>query len=224
MQNRLKIQLKLMDVAAGAALLRQQFAMQPQPSGGLALGSLQLELVAVVEPPSHGQLDHLALRVPDLPACLAQVEAAGGRIDRAVTDGLQEIPEFWDSGFSYVFVKGPEGARFELCTPKGATAPWGFDHLGIPCADLSAMRAFFIAQGFEPVSDVQLQRDSGPIDVSFLRFGADMVELYSAPEHRINAQPFVENGFFGLVMQGNFAAAEIQGPEGLRVMRAPLGG
>lgn len=218
-QQRLRVQLRLVDIAAGAALVQREFGLQPLPQGGYGIGSLRLDLLQVPQAPRHGAMDHLALRVPDVARALQSVERQGGAMDRSVTDGLQNIAEFWDHGFDYVFVKGPEGARFELCSPTGQSAPWGFDHLGMACADLPVMRAFFLAQGFEPVQDVTLLRANGQTDVSFLRFGADMVELYSAPEHRAVAQN--PDGYFGLVLQGDFSAATLRGPEGITLLRQP---
>ncbi len=219
-QQRLRVQLRLVDIAAGAALVQRLFGLQALPEGGYGIGSLRLDLVQGTQAPRHGAMDHLALRVPDVALALHQVEGRGGAMDRAVTDGLQNIAEFWDHGFDYVFVKGPEGARFELCTPTGQSAPWGFDHLGIACANLPVMRAFFLTQGFETVQDVLLTRANGETYVSFLRFGADMVELYSAPEHR--ARPQNPDGYFGLVLEGDFAAGEVQGPEGITLIRQTL--
>ncbi len=221
--GRIVPQLLLADVAAGAQVLASVFGFAPMVGGvgqRMALGDQLLDLVPG-QAAGHGVIDHLALSVADVDAALAQAQAHGAVIADVTPGGPLEIPEFWAHGMRYVFLNGPEGARIELCAQLGVAHGdgWGHDHIGIPCHDLAAMRAFWLELGATEVSAVTLDRPDGAVFVSFLRVGTSMLELYSLPEHRAKATPApVPGRFAALRLEATgLPTTRITAPEGLVV-------
>jgi catechol 2,3-dioxygenase-like lactoylglutathione lyase family enzyme len=184
--------------------------------GGLMrLGTQAVRLVGG-QPQGHGRVDHIALTVPDMDAALAGLAAKGITLDKAITpNGAELIPEFWGDGLRFVYLSGPESARIELCQRiTGAPAETGHDHIGIPCADLAAMQAFFFAHGATLTAAVDLARPEGTIPVRFLSFHGGMIELFQ-PKTAIRAA----HGLWSrLLVQG--LPGPLTGPEGLTL--APL--
>ncbi|OYW52585.1 MAG: hypothetical protein B7Z31_12545 [Rhodobacterales bacterium 12-65-15] len=202
--------------AAAAMLARFGFA---EGAGLWRLGSQALRLVQAA-PGGHGRIDHIALSVPDIDAALAALMGQGLALDADVTpDGIGSIPEFWQDGLRYVYLSGPEGARIELCQRvSGAATLIGHDHIGIPCASLAGMQAFFEAAGARLVASVDLIRADGLIPVRFLDYAGGMIELYqppSVPANRNRATP----GLWSRLLVPGLPAA-LHGPEGLTL--APL--
>lgn len=198
----------------------QRFGFVPEDGlwrwGGQALRLVQGQPVGVKRG-GHGRIDHLALAVPDIDAALAALMAAGLTLDADVTpDGPGFIPEFWQNGLRYVYLSGPEGARVELCERvTGGVTSLGHDHIGIPCAAVAGMQAFFEGQGARLVAAVDLARPEGMIPVRFLAFEGAMIELYQPP----TGQDRPADGLWSrLLVQG--LAVPLQGPEGLTL--APL--
>jgi catechol 2,3-dioxygenase-like lactoylglutathione lyase family enzyme len=212
------------DTAAAADQLAQVFGFRPE--GGahrLRLGDQLIELHQDANAVGHGRIDHLALAVEDVDAALAAALARGGVLDGDVTpDGPLFIPEFWTAGTRYVFLKGPEGARIELCTRAGAARPGlpGHDHIGIPCIDLPAMQGFFQSLGCKDIAATALIRAGGSVSVAFLGLGASVIELYCPPDSA--AASVASHGHWrGLVCAGMGQAGRIEGPEGLIIDRRP---
>ncbi len=209
-------ELVLRDPAAGAALLRQVFGFAEE-GGHLRLGS-QRVLVSQGEPDGrHGRIDHLALSVPDVSAAMRACLGRGGRLSDATPEGPRSIAEFWDSGVDYVFLDGPEGAKLELIArrpPAGARA-LGHDHIGISCAALGPMRNFFLGLGLEERAAVTLERPEGPVQVAFLAWGDDVVELYCLPKTRADPATTAGRGFWRLRAEGLEPAT---GPEGVEIL------
>ena len=185
--------------------------------GGLwRLGDQAIRLVRG-QPQGHGRIDHIALSVPDMDAALARLTTQRIALDVGVTPhGPELIPEFWDDGLRFVYLSGPETARIELCQRlTGASPAIGQDHIGIPCADIAAVQAFFLAEGATPISAVDLIRPEGTIPVRFLAYQGGVVELYQPALPRSVAG----DGLWSRLLVGGLAD-ELHGPEGLTL--APL--
>jgi catechol 2,3-dioxygenase-like lactoylglutathione lyase family enzyme len=218
-------ELCVQDMAAATDLLTRTFGFSSTPHANrLALGPQIVELRQEKGAAGHGAIDHLALAVDDLDAALSAALARGAALDPAVTpDGPLFIPEFWVAGTRYVFLSGPEGARIEFCARPGIIRhdlP-GHDHIGIPCRDLPAMRAFFLSLGLAEIAAVTLTRPEGDIPVAFLGIGASVVELYQ-PVTPPNPSP--RGHWRRLILERAGAredAGEVAGPEGLTVLRRP---
>ena len=216
--------LHVRDTAAAADQLTQVFGFSP--NGGpdrLRLGDQRIELHQDESAAGQGRIDHLALAVDDLDAALAAALARGGMLDGDVTpDGPLFIPEFWTAGTRYVFLKGPEGARIELCARPGATRPGlpGHDHIGIPCSDLPAMAAFFRSLGCADIAATTLIRDGGNVSVAFLGLGTSVIELYCPPDRAaVSVAP--RGHWRGLVLVGSGQMDQLEGPEGMVIDRRP---
>lgn len=184
--------------------------------GGLwLLGSQAVRLVEG-QAQGHGRIDHVALTVPDMDAALARLTARGIALDPQVTpNGPELIPEFWDAGLRFVYLSGPEGARIELCQRvSGAPAQIGHDHIGIPCADLPTMQAFFEGQGARLTTAIDLARPEGTIPVRFLDFHNGVIELFQPTA----ADRAAQGHWSRLLIPG--IPAPVHGPEGLTL--APL--
>lgn len=210
-------ELVLQDPEAGAARLRQVFGFS-HDGGLLRRGSQRVLLSRGETDGRHGRIDHLALSVPDAAAAMNACLARGGLLSEATPEGPQGIAEFWDTGVDYVFLDGPEGARIELIARRSPaeSRAWGHDHIGLSCADLQPMRAFFLGLGLEERAAVTLERPEGRIDVAFLAWGEDVVELYCLPETR--ADPTLNGGlgFWRRLRAEGLGAAT--GPEGVEIL------
>ncbi|MCA3509590.1 MAG: VOC family protein [Rhodobacter sp.] len=214
----------LRDTAAAAEQLAQVFGFRADGKPNrLRLGDQIIELQQDADAAGQGRIDHLALAVDDVDAALAAALARGGELDGDVTpDGPQFIPEFWTAGTRYVFLKGPEGARIELCSRPGSARPGlpGHDHIGIPCADLPAMQAFFRSLGCTELAAVTLIRAGGKVPVAFLGLGPSVIELYCPPDHAsATAAPL--GHWRGLVCAGADLVGRIAGPEGIVIDGQP---
>lgn len=211
-------ELQVQDTASARAMLVGVFGFT-EADGLLALGSQRIALIPADAEPSHGGIDHLALAVDDVDAALATLLARGAELEETTPDGPKEIAEFWEGGVRYVFLRGPEGARIELCARLGGVARAGLpshDHIGIPCTDIAATEAFFLSLGLTQVSAVDLHRPEGVIPVRFLAAGSSIVELYGPPGHDGAALP--KRGFWrGLRLSGTGQDGLREGPDGLRV-------
>lgn len=198
----------------GKALLQRVFGFRPD--GGLLRRGTQAVIVSEGAAEGHGRIDHIAFCVPDMDAAMAELTAAGARLDAGVTPkGPELIPEFWEDGLRFVYLSGPEAARIELCQRVSGPAPEvGHDHIGIPCHDLPAMQRFFESQGARLAASVDLARPEGVIPVRFLDFAGGVVELF-APQTPARA---AQGLWSRLRIDG--LAAEVAGPEGL--ILAPL--
>ena len=210
-------ELVLSDPAAGAAQLERVFGFS-RDGERLVLGSQAVVLSKGAPDGRHGRIDHLALAVPDVPAALRECLGRGGRLSDATPDGPLSIAEFWDNGVDYVFLDGPEGAKVELIArrPPAPRLPWGHDHIGISCAELAPMRAFFLDLGRTEGAAVTLDRPEGPVDVAFLAWGDSVVELYCQPETR--ADPSLNHGLgFWRRLRAVGIEGRRVGPEGVEV-------
>lgn len=198
-----------------AATVLTAFGFAPE-AGLWQLGSQRVRLVQG-QPQGHGRIDHIALTVPDMDAALDRLAARGVALDAGVTpDGPELIPEFWDAGLRFVYLSGPETARIELCQRVTGAAPEiGHDHIGIPCADLPAMQAFFLAQGATLMTAVDLARPEGTVPVRFLAYQDGVIELYQPAKTRAVAG----QGLWSRLLVGGLTEA-VTGPEGLTL--APL--
>lgn len=209
------------DTAAARAMLTGLFGFAAQ-GDLLALGDQRIALVQGSGEIGHGGIDHLALAVENVPAALTALQAKGAVLEGTTPAGPGNIAEFWDGGIAYVFLRGPEGARIELCSrlPQD-TRPGlpGHDHIGIPCTDIAASVGFFSGLGFATVHSVSLNRPDGVTEVRFLSAGASVVELYEPPALRGAKHPFTVNSFWrGLRATGTGQpAGELIGPDGLRL-------
>lgn len=199
---------------AGGRML-ERFGFSPD-AGLWRLGSQALRVVQG-QPQGHGRIDHVALTVPDIDRALADLTARGLTLDATATpDGPRLIPEFWTDGLRFAYLTGPEAARIELCQRlTGAPAGIGQDHVGIPCADLAPMQAFFEGQGARLIAAVDLDRPEGTIPVRFLAFHGGVVELYQP----VSPAPRAAPGLWSRLLVPGLAAP-IHGPEGL--VLAPL--
>ena len=213
-------ELAVRDVAQARAMLADVFGFSD--AGGLMV--LGDQRVAVVDgaPEGHGGIDHLALSVADVDTALAALRARGAVLDDTTPDGPKEIAEFWSTGVRYVFLRGPEGARIELCARRGGAADAGVrghDHIGIPCTSVDATEAFFTDLGLTRIAAVDLDRPEGRIPVRFLRAGTSVVELYGPPGHEAGA--VAAAGLWrGLQLLGSGQTGARIGPDGLRVTLA----
>lgn len=213
-------ELAVRDVAAARRMLADVFGFADE-GGLMRLGNQRVSVVQAASG-GHGGIDHLALSVGDTDAALAVLVARGAVLDDTTPDGPKEIAEFWGTGVRYVFLRGPEGARIELCARRGAAGGAGIlghDHIGIPCSDIGATEAFFAALGLTPVAAVDLHRPEGVIPVRFLRAGESVVELYGPPGHD-GAALAAEGLWRGLRLVGTGQTGERIGPDGLRVTLA----
>jgi len=214
-------ELAVTDPAAARAMLCATFGFTGA-GDLLTLGTQSIALLQASAAPAHGRIDHLALAVNDVDASLAALTARGARLDSTTPDGPNEIPEFWEDGVRYVFLRGPEGARIELCARRSA-APRdglpGHDHIGIPCTDIAATAAFFAGLGLAPLAAVTLSREDGDTHVRFLGHGPHVVELYEPPHLRgttgTNPQTALWHGLRLTGATGPRGA--LHGPDGLRV-------
>ncbi|WP_159082391.1 VOC family protein [Paragemmobacter aquarius] len=209
------------DTAAARAMLTGIFGFAGQ-GDLLALGEQRIALVQGAGDIGHGGIDHLALAVSDVPAALSALQARGAVLEETTPNGPGHIAEFWDAGIAYVFLRGPEGARIELCSRLPADTRTGLpshDHIGIPCTDIAASVGFFSGLGFATVHSVSLHRPDGVTEVRFLSAGRSVVELYEPPALRGAKNPFTANSFWrGLRLIGSgLAAGERTGPDGLRL-------
>lgn len=209
------------DPAAARAMLADVFGFAAD-GPFLRLGDQRIAVVQADAATGHGGIDHLALAVADVPAALAAVQARGAVLEETTPDGPGQIAEFWDNGITYVFLRGPEGARIELCARLPADTRPGLprhDHIGIPCTDIAATQGFFAELGFACLSSVSLSRDDGVTEVRFLSAGSSVVELYEPPALRGAKAAFAANGLWnGLRLLGTGRdAAVLTGPDGLRV-------
>lgn len=215
-------ELCVQDMAAARDLLAGVFGFAEE-AGLMRLGSQRIALVQGQGAIGHGGIDHLALAVADVPQALGALQARGAQLEQTTPEGPQHIAEFWDQGIQYVFLRGPEGARIELCSRLPAdprTGLPGHDHIGIPCTDIAASVGFFAGLGFEVIHSVSLHRADGVTEVRFLSAGASVVELYEPPALRGADIPFADNGFWrGLrVIGSGRAAGALTGPDGLRLI------
>jgi catechol 2,3-dioxygenase-like lactoylglutathione lyase family enzyme len=213
-------ELSVADSEGACAMLERVFGFVPR-DGLMCLGD---QRVAVVQGAGggHGVIDHLALAVADLDKSLVEMRARGAVLDDTTPEGPREIAEFWDSGVRYVFLRGPEGARIELCARRGGAPRSGLprhDHVGIPCSDIAATEAFFLSLGLSRIAAVDLDRPEGMIPVRFLSAGRGVVELYSPPAH--DPASLSPRGLWrGLRLSGTGMTGERTGPDGLRVTLA----
>ena len=168
--------------AGGTTILERVFGFR-RDGVFLDLGSQRIAVVQAVATAAHGRIDHIAIAVPDIDAALAELARRGAELDRDVTPGgVGTIAEFWDGGIRYVYLRGPEGARIELCQRRQMpVAEAGHDHIGIPCTDVAAMQGFFESHGARLISAVDLDRPEGRIPVRFMHFADGMIELYGPP-------------------------------------------
>jgi catechol 2,3-dioxygenase-like lactoylglutathione lyase family enzyme len=213
-------ELVLHDPEAGALMLERVFGFSRE--GGFLRRGSQRVLVSEGEPEGrHGPIDHLALSVPDVPAALGACVARGGQLppDSA---GPQNIAEFWEGGVDYVFLEGPEGAKVELIAwrPPAPSRSWGHDHIGISCAALGPMLDFFLGLGLEERAAVTLERPEGPIEVVFLLWGEEVVELYSLPEVRADPTLSAGAGLWRRLWSEGIEGVRL-GPEGVEVRPLP---
>ena len=211
-------ELVLQDPEAGALLLERVFGFS-RHGQELRLGSQRLLVSGGEIDGRHGRIDHLALSVPEVPAALAECIARGGRLSPATPDGPLTISEFWQAGVDYVFLDGPEGSKVELIArrPPAPKAEWGHDHIGISCADLRPMREFFLGLGFEERAAVTLDRPEGRVDVAFLAWGDDVVELYCLPETRADPSLNGGTGFWRRLRSEGIDGRQV-GPEGVEIL------
>ncbi len=211
-------ELVLQDPEAGALLLERVFGFS-RHGQELRLGSQRLLVSGGEIDGRHGRIDHLALSVPEVPAALAECIARGGRLSPATPDGPLTISEFWQAGVDYVFLDGPEGSKVELIARRSPAprAEWGHDHIGISCADLRPMREFFLGLGFEERAAVTLDRPEGRVDVAFLAWGDDVVELYCLPETRADASLNSGAGFLRRLRAEGIDERQV-GPEGVEIL------
>lgn len=211
-------ELQVQDTEAACAMLRDVFGFS-DVDGLMVLGTQRIAVVRADGLPDHGGIDHLALAVDDVDAAMAAYIARGTGFEATTPEGPKEIAEFWDHGVRYVFLRGPEGARIELCARLDGVTRAGLpshDHIGIPCTDVDATEAFFLSLGLTRVSAVDLHRPEGVIPVRFLAAGSSIVELYGPPNHDGAALP--KRGFWrGLRLTGTGQTGQRQGPDGLCV-------
>lgn len=213
-------ELAVRDVAQARAMLADVFGFAER-DGLMVLGD---QRVAVVQgaPGGHGGIDHLALSVTDVDAALAALRVRGAVLDDTTPDGPKEIGEFWETGVRYVFLRGPEGARIELCAKRGGVASAriaGHDHVGIPCTSVEATEAFFLSLGLTRVAAIDLDRPEGVIPVRFLTAGQGMIELYGPVGH--DGAALAQDGLWrGSRLLGSGKTGERIGPDGLRVTLA----
>lgn len=213
-------ELSVRDVSSACRMLQDRFGFAAR-DGLMCLGDQRVAVVAG-QPSGHGAIDHLALAVEDIDASLAALRARGAELDDTTPDGPREIAEFWDSGVRYVFLRGPEGARIELCARRGGTSRAGLpghDHAGIPCADIHATEDFFLSLGLTRLAAVDLHRPEGVIPVRFLAAGDSVVELYAPPDFDAG-RAAVQGLWRGLRLAGSGATGLRMGPDGLRVTLA----
>ncbi len=213
-------ELRLADISAGEAMLRDVFGFQPDGPQRLRLGTQRIVLAKAGGPLGHGLIDHVALAVDDTDVAMDAVLRHGGQLDPAVTPkGPLFIPEFWEAGTRYVFFKGPEGARVELCARQGLTRAGlpGHDHIGIACRNFPIMRGFFLALGLSEVFSTVLKRPDGAIPVSFLGLGSSVVELYAPPDLPEGPRP--PGRWHRLILEGGDEAGPLHGPEGIEIVR-----
>lgn len=206
----------LQDRQAGAAQIRQVFGFSEEGEF-LVRGSQRVLVTQGKADGGNGRIDHLALSVPDVPAAMNACLANGGRLAAATPDGPQGIAEFWENGVDYVFLEGPEGARIELIArrPPAPPRPWGHDHIGISCADFGPMREFFLGLGLEERAVATLERPEGRVDVSFLAWGEDVLELYCLPETRADPSSSGRLGPWRIRVEG---LPSVTGPEGVEIL------
>lgn len=214
-------ELAVRDRAAAAEMLAAVFGFVAV-DGLMCLGDQHVALVDGDAAAGHGGIDHLALSVTDVDAALSALLARGAVLDDTTPDGPKEIAEFWGTGVRYVFLRGPEGARIELCARRGGAADpaiRGHDHIGIPCSDIAATEAFLTGLGLTRIAAVDLDRPEGVIPVRFLRAGKSVVELYGPPGHDAGALA-AEGLWRGLRLSASGLSGLRTGPDGLRVTLA----
>lgn len=215
-------ELAVRDLVAAEAMLTQVFGFR-RDGDFMVSGSQRIALVAANAAGNtaggHGGIDHLALKVNDVDAALRDFQTRGAVIDDTTPNGPQEIAEFWDQGVRYVFLRGPEGARIELCARRGAAEQPdlpGHDHIGVPCTDTTATEAFLLSLGLTLVARFVLVRPEGTIPVHFLSAGNSVVELYGPPGH--NASALSQTPLWrGLRLLNSDRSGIVTGPDGLTV-------
>lgn len=180
--------LALQDEIAGIQLMEQVFGFRVEGTSIgigtiLALGDQRILVAPQTTIIGSVQAHHLALSVPDVDVAMRECIARGGNLAKSMTpDGPLEISEFWSGGVHYVFFDGPEGALIEFCMKKheSRVTNWGHDHIGVLCTDLDLndTQEKFEASGCNIVAEHTLHRPDGNTQVSFLRRGESVVELF----------------------------------------------
>lgn len=176
--------LSVSDPAAARRHLVDILGFQALGDDRVGFGTQQIRLCTPDAAP-FGMLalgfDHLALRVGDVDAQMRRILAQGGQLTAGFTpDGPAEIAAFWDQGVRYVFFDGPEGWPLEFCHPHAAQhqGPQGHDHFGIRSTDLDRLEAQLVDLGATRVAQHQLTGGARPVNVRFLRLGAQIFEIF----------------------------------------------
>ena len=163
---------------AGIQQLCEIFGFQRAGQGRVSYGDLTVAVVSAADVPQDLlpiQMDHLALKVPDLDQVMAQVQAPWSAV---TPNGPREIAEFWDVGVRFMFYDAPEGAPLEYCTLRdGSVRARGLDHFGLRLADLEPMDLQLRALGATPVAEHRL----GEVNVRFLERAGQIFELFDEP-------------------------------------------
>jgi len=173
--------LSLAHPAEGVAMLCDLFGFKSTGADvdnkyTLTLGNQTILVRSLDQPTGPVSLHHLALAVPDVDTAMNECVKRGAKLADAVTpNGPLEIPEFWQSGFRYVFFEGPENTLIELgmkiddnTITQNDTNKWSHDHIGIQCQDIAATQSLFTAAGCKLIAEHTLIRPDGNINVAFL--------------------------------------------------------
>ncbi len=163
---------------AGIEQLCEIFGFQRAGQGRVSYGDLTVAVVSVADVPQDLlpiQMDHLALKVPDLDQVMARIQAPWSAV---TPNGPREIAEFWGVGVRFMFYDAPEGAPLEYCTLRdGSIRERGLDHFGLRLADLEPMDLQLRDLGATPVAEHRL----GEVNVRFLERAGQIFELFDEP-------------------------------------------
>jgi catechol 2,3-dioxygenase-like lactoylglutathione lyase family enzyme len=91
-------------------------------------------------------VDHIDLRVPDLPTALPRVEAAGAEVVTALELEAVEEDKYWfnpDQASNQAFVMVPGGIKLEITEVAGMTLPVLFHHIHFVVPESDALREWY---------------------------------------------------------------------------------
>lgn len=200
--------LSLSNEAAGIALLKQVFGFEEEGFSrefgtSLVLGNQRVKVIPSLEIIGNVGLHHVAISVPNVDNAMTECLARGGTLAKSMTpNGPLEISEFWTNGVRYVFFEGPEGSLIELCMKNARPEHqnWGHDHVGILCHDILEIRRKFETIGCKEIAKHALNRKDGTTNVSFLKRGSSIIELFSPPSSGAEHEHLVSGRWIGCLV------------------------
>ena len=130
-----------------------------------------------------GHIDHFALDVLDIEGAIQAHLEKGMALHPSTADGATPFPLF-SEGVKYVFFNGPFNEKIEfnqalhLDPKRRENNLGGWNHLGVPVADLEESKEFYNQFGFEEITYGELPMGDEKIRVSMMEKDGFVFELY----------------------------------------------